>query len=150
EEEGAAAFGRVEEAAQVLLRFADVFADDGREVDAVEVEAEGVGEDLGGHRLARAALAGEEHAESEPAAVACFEAPVAQDAPALLDGVDDAPEEGRLRLGEHEIGPGGARLDAPGEGVEARSGGEAAGIPQRLVCWVAPLPGVALTGWAPR
>src|SRR5690606_17274111 len=70
EAEGAAAFGRVEEAAQVLLRFADVFADDGREVDAVEVEAEGVGEDLGGHRLARAALAGEEHAESEPAAVA--------------------------------------------------------------------------------
>jgi hypothetical protein len=53
--------GRVEDAAEVLLRLAEAFADDLARVDAVEAESELVREHLRRHRLAQATGAGEEH-----------------------------------------------------------------------------------------
>ena len=60
EQHGAALFRRVEDAAQVLLGFADVLVDHGAEVDAVQVQLEGAGDHFGGERLAGAADAGEQ------------------------------------------------------------------------------------------
>ena len=62
-------------AAQVLLGLADVLADHGGQVDAVEVEPQLVGDDLGGHRLAGAARAGEQRADAEPAASSARRSP---------------------------------------------------------------------------
>src|SRR2546430_3528262 len=67
EEDRAPLLGRVEHAAEVLLRLADVLADDRAQIDPVEVEAELGGEHLGGHRLSRSARPGEERADPEAA-----------------------------------------------------------------------------------
>ena len=57
EEDGPAAFGGLEHAAQVLFGLADVFTDHLAEVDAVEVQLQLVGQHLGGKGLARAGRA---------------------------------------------------------------------------------------------
>ena len=61
EQDHVARLGSVEHAPQVLLGLADVLVDDLREVDAVQRQAELVGEHLGRHRLAGAGRAGEQH-----------------------------------------------------------------------------------------
>jgi hypothetical protein len=61
----AAGLSRIEQAAQVLLGLADILADHRGEIDAVEIEPKMIGDDFGGHRLAGAAVAGEQHADAE-------------------------------------------------------------------------------------
>jgi hypothetical protein len=53
----AATLGGVEDAAKVLLSLADVPANDGAEIDQLEVNVQFAGEHLGGHRLTCAAIA---------------------------------------------------------------------------------------------
>ncbi len=84
EEDRAAILGGIEEAAQVLLRLADIFADHRREVDAVEIEAQAVGDDLGSHRLARAAFSGEQGVDAQAAIHLVGKAPFLVDRIALL------------------------------------------------------------------
>src|SRR6266566_298350 len=67
EEDGPAILRGIEEAAQVFLGLADVFAYDRREVDAIEVEAQGVGDDFGCHRLAGATLTCKEGVDAQAA-----------------------------------------------------------------------------------
>src|SRR5204863_7707201 len=80
EQDRAALVGGVEEPAEVLLRLADVLADDGAEVDPVEVEPQLPREDLGGRGLPGAARSGEQGADAEPTGAAPGEAPVFVDA----------------------------------------------------------------------
>ena len=54
------ALGGVEDLVEVLLRLADVLADDRRQVELEQVEAELAGDDLGGQRLAGARRPGEQ------------------------------------------------------------------------------------------
>src|SRR6266545_942323 len=130
EEDGPAFLGGVEHLAQVLLGLADVLADHGREVDAEEVEPELAGEDLGGHGLAGAAGAGEQGAHPQAARGAGGEAPVVIDPGAPADVDRDLGEDLALRLGEHQVVPGGGGADALGEGFETRPGVPQTGVPE--------------------
>jgi hypothetical protein len=131
EQDGAAVFGGVENLAQVLLGFADVFADHGRQVDAVEVELQGVGQHLGGERLAGAALAGEQRGEAEAAAALGGEAPFFLDLEALAQVGGNLAQHGELGFRQDEAVPVGRRFEALGEIVESAAAFLAATVPQR-------------------
>ena len=105
EQDRAALLRRVEDPPQVLLRLADVLADDRAQVDPVEVEPQLVREHLGGHRLAGAARAGEERADAEAARALRGESPVLVDRRALADVGGDLAQGLELRLREHEVVP---------------------------------------------
>src|SRR5262249_49800664 len=79
EQHRTAGVGGVEDAAEVLLRLADVLAHDLTEVDSVEVEAQLGGEHLGGQRLASPAGAAEQRGDAQPAGAAPCEAPALED-----------------------------------------------------------------------
>jgi hypothetical protein len=66
EQYGAGRLRLVEQAGEVLLGLADVLVDDAGQIDAIQVEGQFAGQDLGGHRLAGARLAAEQH--RQPAA----------------------------------------------------------------------------------
>ena len=85
EQDRAAALGGREDAAQVALGLADIFADDAGEIDAIEIEPQVAREHLGRHGLAGAARAGEQRAD----AAAAVE--LGAEAPALIDAARDAP-----------------------------------------------------------
>jgi hypothetical protein len=57
-------FRCVENAPQILFRLADVFAHNGTEINAVEVQAQFVCQDFRSHGLAGAAAAGEQRANA--------------------------------------------------------------------------------------
>src|SRR5262249_14290443 len=109
---------------------ADVLAHHLAEIDAVEVEPQLLGEDLGGHRLAGPARAREERADAQAARA------LGPETPRLVDMV--APADVRRRgaqylelLGrEHEALPPGPRLETLGQVVELRPRPHAARLPQ--------------------
>ncbi len=77
---------------------------------------------LGGHRLARAAVAGEQHCQAQAACALRREAPALVDRRAVPHVVRDLAQRLRLRIRQHEVGPAGARRDALREPVEAPAG----------------------------
>src|SRR5207247_10526934 len=112
-------------------RLTDVLRDDLAEVDAEEVEPKLVREDLGRHRLARAAGAGEEDADAEAARALARPAPVVVDLLAPADVRRDLAQRFELALREPEVVPGRHRLDALRERLQARPRLDTAGLPQR-------------------
>src|SRR6266545_7406847 len=71
-EDGASCLRLVEDASEILLGLADVLTDDRGEVDAVELDAEVVSEDLGRPRSAAPLFANEECCHSAPLATLPF------------------------------------------------------------------------------
>ena len=67
EQERARAFGRVEELPEVAFALADVFRDDGGQIDLVEVDVLLRGQQLGGVRLPDTGRAGEQRHEPSTA-----------------------------------------------------------------------------------
>ena len=67
EENGPTAFGRVEQLSEILRRLAYIFVDHGGQVDTKKAQAQVVRQDLGGHRLSRSTLAGEEGIDAKSA-----------------------------------------------------------------------------------
>src|SRR5262249_23417942 len=79
------------------------------------------GEDLGGHRLAGAALAGEERADPEPAIHPAPEAPVLVDTDTLADLRRDLTQHRHLGRRQDEAVPVRLRVHALGEHVAPRA-----------------------------
>src|SRR5262249_11975052 len=92
EEDGAAIFGCVKDAAQVLFGLSNVFVDYAREVDAVEVKAKCGGEDFGRHGFSRAAGAGKQSADSQTATTGRAESPLLVDSGAMSHVRRDFPQ----------------------------------------------------------
>src|SRR5262249_26525937 len=116
-----------------LLGLAYVLAHDAREVDAVEVEPERTGHDLGRHRLAGAARAGEQdvdpRAERQPRA----EAPLLEHEPPLLDPLADL-DELALAVGRNdEVVDPEPGLDATSLLAEPAAGLRASGREERAI-----------------
>ena len=122
--------GGVEDAAQVLLRLADVLADDAGEVDPVEVEAQVRGDDLGGHRLAGPARPREQGGDAAAATELGPEPPGLVDAAALLDLVGELAQL-RADVGvDDDVVPAPGGLDPARELVEPGPGLRPARVPQ--------------------
>src|SRR5262249_24869310 len=132
EEDRAAFLGGVEDAPEVLLGLADVLAHDLAQVDAVEIEAQFSGEDFRGHCLPGPAGPGEKGADADPSLAPGRKAPPLVHADAVPDVDGDLPENRSLRLGEDEVVPARAWLDALREIVEAWPRLHAAGVPERV------------------
>ena len=111
-------------------RFFDVFADDGAEVNAVEVELQGLGEDASGHRFAGAADAGEEGADAEAATAPLGKAPVVVDLRSLLHVGDDLLQQLLLGVGQDQIVPSFLRVQPLGQIVQLGPRLQAAGRPE--------------------
>ncbi len=105
EQDGAAGLRSVEQSSQVLLGFADVLVDHRRQVDAMQVEPQVVGDHLGGHRLAGAAGAGEQCADAQAAADPVGEAPAVVHGVPVSDLVCDLVQCGELFGGQHDVVP---------------------------------------------
>src|SRR5262245_46421245 len=75
----AAVFSRVKEAAHMYLCLSDVCTHDRREINTVKIQAELVGNHFGGHRLARAAVAGKQRADAETTTHSATESPLVID-----------------------------------------------------------------------
>ena len=132
EQDGAAIFGGVEEPAQILLGFADVFADDGGEVDAVEVEAQFVGKTSAAMVLPVPLSPAKRALMPRPrlifAANPQFRRPWRVGRPGR-----DLVQQAGFGAGQHKIVPGGPDVDTLREGVEARAGTCQAGRPKAIV-----------------
>ena len=129
EQQRAALFGRVENLLQVLFGLADVLADHRRKVDAVEIEAQLASQHFGGERLAGAAGAGEQRAQSETALTLVGKSPALVNLQPLLHLRGEMPQDELLQFRQDQIVPGGARHDTLGKVLEARTGERAAGAP---------------------
>ena len=132
EEDRPAVLRGIEEAAQVFLGLADVFADHRREVDAIEVEAQVVGDHLGCHGLAGAALARKEGVDAQAAVHLVGKPPFFVDLAALHHLVRDLVQHVRLFVGQHQIVPRGFGVQALSQGIQARAHARPAGIPQSI------------------
>src|SRR5262249_13073334 len=130
EQDGAALLGAVEDVAEILLRLADVLADDAGQVDAIEVELQMVGEDVGGHRLARAGRARKERADAAPSGQARGEAPRLVHLGASGHLVRDLMELGQDVGWQDDVLPGGAGRETLGEFAEAPADLLAARVPE--------------------
>src|SRR5262249_45603168 len=132
EEDGVGGLGLVEDATEVLLRLADVLADDGREIDAIQVEPERAGHHLRRHRLAGAARTREQDVHSRAQWKPRAEAPFLEHEPALLDALADLEELALAVRRKDEIVEPEHRLDASRllaelpPGLRARRGEERA------------------------
>ena len=91
------------------------------EVDDVEVEAEVAGDDLGGHRLAGAGVAGEERGDARGRGRRRAHAATRR-APARGGGRDAASSRscGSVPVGQHEVVPADARARCAGPGARGR------------------------------
>ena len=89
EEDSVAGFRLLENARQVLLGLADVFADDRREVDLVKVQPKLSRHYLRRHGIARAGRAGEERIETLAERELLIESPLLVDQCAVFDVVAD-------------------------------------------------------------
>ena len=127
----AAVLRRVEHAPQVLLGLPDVLADDRREVDAIEVEAEFLREHLGRQGLSGAALAAEQHGDAESAFAARRKAPVVVHAPALAHLRGNLVQNLDLSRRQNEIVPARRADDPRREIVERIATGIPAGLADR-------------------
>ena len=132
EQDCAAAFGSVEDAPQVLFGFADVFGDDAREVDAVQVELEFVGDHFGGHGFAGAAFSGEQGADAESSVHAFGKTPVFVDDASGADLLDQLFKRAVFVFGQHELVFAGFDGQALRERIKPGSGQGAAGVPGGL------------------
>ena len=103
EEDAGVGARALEDAVEVFFGFADVFVNDGGDVDAQETKAQGRCDDLGGEGFAGARFAIEEAGDAESAANATGQLPIAQDAVALHDGVADGVDLSAGVLIEDEI-----------------------------------------------
>ncbi len=131
EEHGVGAIGLGEDPLQVLLRLAHVLVDDGGELDDVEVEAEFVGDDLGGERLTRPRLAREEREHAAPPAAARAEPPVPEHLLAVAAAQGEFAQVGEGVRGQDEVVPTDVGDDAPRVLFEPR-GGVVAGRPAQV------------------
>ena len=123
-----AVFSRVEQLAQVLLRLANVLADHRRQVDAIQVQPQLVGQDFGRHSLAGAAFAAEQHRDAQPAAAAA-ESPGVVHGAAPFHLVGNVPQYVHAIGRQRDVVPGGARNDALRQQVQPRAGVVQAGLP---------------------
>ena len=107
--------GHAKQAVEVLLGLADVLRHDAREIDAVGLEPEVVGDHLRGHRLARPGRAGEQRDKPAAAAGQRAEPPVVEHAVAVADEADDRAQRREVALGQHEVLPRPGRRQAQRE-----------------------------------
>jgi hypothetical protein len=115
EQDGVAGRRLGEDAGQVLLRLADVLADHRGQVDLVQVEAEGVGQHIGGHRLAGTGRAGEQDGQALAHRQLAVEPPRVIDKVAVPDLIVDLTQLGHLVRGQDDVIPGVVRVDRDGE-----------------------------------
>jgi hypothetical protein len=105
EEDRVRAVGGAEDALEVLLGLPDVLRDDGREIDAVEVQAELGAEHLRAHGLAGAGLAREQDLQPLGPGDGLLVAPVGEDAVAVPEVGGDRAQQHALALGHDEVLP---------------------------------------------
>ena len=123
EEDRVRAFGGGEDPVEVLLGLPDVLRDDGGQVNAEELEPELARQHLGGHRLARAGLAREEHLQALRAGDGPLVAPFGEHEVAVAEVSGDRAEHFALALRQDEIVPGERRIEARRELAEPRARG---------------------------
>ena len=101
-------------------RLADVFADHAREVDAVEIELKFGGDDLRGHRLARAGITGEECGEARAAREEPSRLRVLPKLRAFLRFVGEIAKRLDGRRLEHDVFPAKAAREEAGQARRGR------------------------------
>src|SRR3569623_2044712 len=99
----AAGLGGTEQAFEVFLGLADVFAHHRGEVDAIKIAPEVGGDDLGREGLARAALAREQRTNAEAARPLRGVAPLLVDRRAMMHLVRDVAQDRELARRQHEF-----------------------------------------------
>ena len=95
---------------------------DRRQVDLEDVQAEVVGQHLGGHRLAGPGLAREQDLQALGLRDAALVGPVGQHLVAVAQVGGDRQQRVALAAGDDEVVPRVGRLQAPGERAQARGG----------------------------
>ena len=123
--------GGVEDPAEVLLGLADVLAHHRAQVDPVEVEAQVVGDDLGGERLAGAARPAEDGRAAQPGVTAHPQTPLVVHRHPVARVGGEQLERLPLRRREDQVVPRGRGLDALGVGAQVGAVDGAAGVPER-------------------
>ncbi|MNF84921.1 hypothetical protein D3C84_673020 [compost metagenome] len=130
QQDRAAAFGRGEYPRQVFLGLADVLADQRRQIDAVEVQPQFIGQHFGGQGLAGAAAAGEQGADTQATVAACGKAPVAIHPGALADLGRQCTQAGQGRVRQYQIVPAGAGVHPFRQVLQAASSFFATHLPE--------------------
>ncbi len=121
QQDGAASLRRVEHPPQVLFRFADVLAHHLAQVDAIQIQPQLVGQHLRRHGLARAAGTRKQHANTQTSRAFVLKAPRLIDLHSLPHVHRDLSQDTQPGLGQYQIIPGGHRLDALGQVLQARA-----------------------------
>src|SRR5947209_11366853 len=130
EEAGSSILSSVEKAAQVFLGLSDVFADHRREVDAIEIKIQGVGDDFGCHCLPSAALAYKQGVDPQATVYLGGKSPVFIDFTTLPYLVRELVEHARLLTRQHKIIPGHPGIQPLSQGIQAWTNGALAGLPE--------------------
>ena len=104
----------VKELFQVLLRLPDVLANHLREIDAIEVHLQLIGDYLGRHGLPRAALASKQYADAKAPIHPPAKSPLIIDLSAVSDLGGDLMEQLALVLCQDDVTPGGLGIEAVG------------------------------------
>ena len=85
EQDCSAVLGRIEHPPQILFGLADIFADHRRQIDAIKIQAQFIGDHFGGHGFSCAAVPGEQCADAKAATHFFSEAPFLIDRRPLRD-----------------------------------------------------------------
>src|SRR4051812_33235228 len=143
EEDGVGLLCGGEDPLEILLRLADVLADDLCQVDPVEGKSQLVGDDRGGHRLAGTRWAGEQDVESSAVRKLAAEAPDLVDLMAMSDPRTDLLELSALVRRQHQVVPAVGKGQLTGERRQNRSPGRRpleTGLPARCTVGTAAAP----------
>ncbi len=121
EQDAVGIIGGVEQLLEILFGLADPLADDRRQIDPVQRQAQLIGDHLGGHGLAAAARPREQRADAEPAIHPVPEAPLVVDGLAAFDVRHDLPQQRFFGRRQHDVVPGRLGIDALRQRVDAQA-----------------------------
>src|SRR5262249_46186643 len=114
EEDRVGVLRRSENAFEVLLSLPDVFANDGGQVDLVEIQFQLTRDDLDRHRLARPRRAGEERADPFAKGQLPVQPPLVHASAAMDYSVANLSELGDHVIGQYYVTPSIVRVDLLG------------------------------------
>ena len=136
QQNGATGFGCSEHARQVFFSFTNVFAHQCRQIDAVEIELQAVGNYFGRQRLAGAAAPREQRTDPQPTRATPGKTPVTINPVALPHLGDNRLEAGQSCIRQNQVIPLGAADNPFGQLFQPLTRHTAAALPQPCGRWL--------------